>query len=165
MSGSPFTIDELRSSRTVVQMYRCIQIIVNSTNDIMRDYFIMTVNNSLTCIILICNFTLIRLRDKLDLTQTIVVGGTAAASMLSLGLEYYTLAFMNERSVSFKNSWTKNPSYRKKLLLKSFKSIRHLRVEIGSFGFYKKQSTITILGKLILYTAKSLLMTKKLDLG
>jgi hypothetical protein len=50
----------------------------------------------------------------------------------------------------------------RKLMRKYMRASAELKVDLNSFEFYKKQSTIRIIGKLIYYTAKLLVTTKKI---
>ena len=80
-----------------------------------------------------------------------------------LVLFHIVLGTYNQISIGFIASWlrhTNRPCSDQKLLLKYIKSCRSLRVAIGSFGYYKNITTLQIVGKLVTYTVKLLMLTK-----
>jgi hypothetical protein len=88
--------------------------------------------------------------------------------MTSLGLTYIKLGDINEKSKKLITSWKKDTkssvsALERKIANKFIKSLRLLKIELGSFGYYQKPASLRIVGKLVFYTTKSLMMTKNVS--
>jgi hypothetical protein len=93
------------------------------------------------------------------------IGGTSAAYLV---ISYIKLGELNQNAKLFVNSWRQGgkagivaPNERK-LMKKYIRSCRLLGIELGSFGHYQKPTSIRIVGKLVIYTVKFLMMASKL---
>jgi hypothetical protein len=88
------------------------------------------------------------------------------ASIAFLILSNMTFGKINERSkqviCSLRGHATRNMNvWDKKLMLEYLSSYRPLRVELGPLGHYHKRNTLKVIGKIILYTTKFLLISMK----
>jgi len=92
----------------------------------------------------------------------------ATVGMSVLLVAHIEFGEVNKMATKMVNGWRKN---RKNVFLnpldrrlagKYFKSFRPLRIHYGSFGIFDKPSTIRIIGKLVVYTVKFLMLMKKI---
>jgi hypothetical protein len=162
--SSPFTSDSLRRPAAALHTYRCLKILEILVNSVTRDTFFTVINNSLSALIVLCIFCLIRFGNA---NPAIVLGvhilfstfGTVAIVLL-----YIVLGRYNDVSTGFINSWKRKRDVvyaERKVLLRLMRSCRTLRLEIGIFGHFKKKTSFLIIGKLVFYTTKLLMLTKK----
>jgi hypothetical protein len=108
----------------------------------------------------------ILLHKKLELES---LGGTSIVSFCStayLMITYFKLAQINEYSIKCIGSWKRNPGkqlsiYDKKLLSKYIVSLQPCRIELGEYGHYRKQGSLLIIGKLVYYTTKGIMLLRK----
>jgi len=94
-----------------------------------------------------------------------VTGMLSVVTTLQLFQSYFRLGEINAKSAKLIKGWGKDLKWKRSdrvLMSKYVRSCRPLRVELGSFGCYRKPNSIIIIGKLIVYTARVLLMTKTL---
>ena len=128
----------------------------------------MFANNICITFVLWCNFTLIRLHEKITVET---LGVSAIVTILSAGfliVSYIKLGEINQNSKILVNSWrfgkrNKKLSPAEKMLMKkSIKSCRLLGIELANFGCYNKPTSIRIVGKLVIYTVKFLMMMSNL---
>jgi hypothetical protein len=49
----------------------------------------------------------------------------------------------------------------RKLMEKYMNSCRPLQIKLGNFGYYQKQQTVQMIGKIVVYTAKILISSKR----
>jgi hypothetical protein len=126
----------------------------------------MFINDLCITIAVTSNFALIRFHDHLPLE--IVAVDTLLSSLASgfLLVTYIKFGEVNELAKGLLNSWKRSsgnismPS-EKKLMKKYVKSCSLLKLELGSFGHYKRPTSIRIVGKLVIYTVKFTMMMKK----
>jgi hypothetical protein len=117
---------------------------------------------------IISNISLIRFHATFTTEMLILHLGASEACIVFLVFSYITLGEINERSKNVINSLRgyarRNMSVRdRRLMLKYLDSYRPLQIELGSFGHYYKRNTLSVIGKIILYTAKFLLISLKYD--
>jgi hypothetical protein len=153
----------------MIRIYRRIQILLNSSNDIFREYFFLVLNNILIVIAVLCNYVLIRFHKWLGLAEMLSFGMLTLACKLSICIIYFKLGSMNDKSIKLVAAWKAKFSRKKShgqniAIGKSLESLSPLKVEMSSFGCYKKKTSVRIIGKLFFYTTKSLIMTRKIFL-
>jgi hypothetical protein len=126
----------------------------------------MFINDLCITIAVTSNFAMIRFHDHLPLE---IVAAVILMSNLASGfllVTYIKFGEVNELSKRLLNSWKRSsgtisiPS-KKKLMKKYIKSCSLLKLELGSFGHYKRPTSIRIAGKLVIYTVKFTMMMKK----
>ena len=163
-----YTKETIREPKNVILIYRNLQLLFWDFNNICRQYLLMFVNNVTVSFVVWCNFVLIKLHDRATievLGTAVVVSATSAGFLI---ITYMVLGDINQKSIVLISSWklgreTKKLSPAdKKLMKKYIKSCRFLGVELGSFGCYKKPTSIRIIGKLVTYTVKFLMMMSNL---
>jgi hypothetical protein len=163
-SLSPFTSDSLRRPAAALHTYRCLKVLEVSANANIRETAFFTVlNNSILALSVLCNFCLVRFSHTnppivVSILISLSIFGTAAIILLHI-----VLGRFNDVSIEFINSWKRRRDIRyseRKVLLRLMRSCRSLRLEIGSFGYFKKNTTFLVVGKLVFYTTKLLVLTK-----
>jgi len=78
---------------------------------------------------------------------------------------YFLFGDINQSSLRFQGSWkrkigTLTPS--DKIIMEKFiRCSRPLQIDLGSFGYFKKPGSIRIIGRIVYYTVKYLLVMSK----
>ena len=125
----------------------------------------MVVNNLSIIFAVSMSFLLIKLRSKLFLQAALAISMADINATVFLVLSYLKLGEANQRSKEFLGSWKRKAGYlhpATKIQMKKFlKSSPPLRVDLGEFGYYSKPASIRIVGKLVTYTVKFLMLTSK----
>ena len=165
--ASDNTIPKMRQSKEVIRLYRIFQVLLVGLNDIAREYVLVLVNNIAMTMSVLCNYGLIRFHDTVPLETLVQMTIISVASTVYLITTCINLGNVNEISKSTVNSWKRKYSKVKcceedKLMLMYFNSCRFLRVELGSYGYYKKATTLGTIGKIFVYTAKFTLTMNKI---
>ena len=160
---SSFTKDALRKPANALHTYRCLQFLELSWNNLVGDYFLFIVNNVGVALVVISNWCLVRFSATEPLYGIFIFIVASSFSTAYLIMIHIVLGNYNEVSKSFVSSWMKNTNllyYDRKAVLKYIRSCRLLRVQKGSFGYFKKTTSLDIVGKIIFYTAKALMLAK-----
>ena len=155
--------ESFRQPGAIIHTLKCLYLLNTEVNNVIRTYVLVIANDFAIIITVVCNVILIRLHREIPKL------GTGSILIASLGGALYILASyvkfgtINKKSISCIKSWYKNGSLDKldrNFTDKYIKSCRPLRMEFGSFGYYKKPASIRVLGILIMYTSKALIITK-----
>ena len=90
-----------------------------------------------------------------------------AVATATLFTIYFKMGEVNEMSKALINSWRKSPmpSFSpadKSLFQKYIKSCRPLRLDVGAFGYYNRPLSIRIVGKVVVYAVKFLIIMNKI---
>ena len=163
-SSSRFTKDLLRRPSNAMHTYRCLQVLELSVNCLIRTYFFFVVNNSVVTIVVVSIFTLVRLSKHESIVSISILSILSVFCTVYLIIVHIIFGQFNEVSKVFVGSWKRNTSlnyYDRKAVLKYIRSCRLLRIEIGTFGHFKKATCLHIVGKLIFYTVKLLMVTSQ----
>jgi len=159
------TKNSLRTPSTVIQTYRTFQILLNDFNDATMKFFQIALNNTVIVMEVLSVCVLIRFHSRLELGASLLFSMGSACGISFILLTYIQFGDINIRSVGVLNSWKRWEGYGsggdRKLMMTYMCSSQVLKIHLGGFGYYKKPNTVRIIGKLIYYTAKFLLMTKK----
>ncbi len=134
----------------------------------MRDYLLIYVNNTMTVLSVTCSFVLVKFHDQIYVVEFLGLTAVAICSTICLLLTYIKLGDINEKSKKLVTAWKKDPKsglspLERKIANKSIKSLQLLKIMLGSFGYYRKPASLRIVGKLVYYTTKSLMMTKNIS--
>jgi len=127
----------------------------------------MIANNVFMVLNVSTSYSLIRMHAQIDPTLILglLIGGIDTAGFLILS--YMKLGEVNQRSREFLASWQRKSGYLKpdlKLRMKKLiRSSRPLRVELNQFGYYNKPASIRIVGKLVTYVVKFLMLTYRFE--
>ena len=144
--------------------YRCLQVFELSWNNIFRDYFILVIHNVGILLIVFSNYSLIRFKENepnLIILALLIISLYCTTYII---LANITFGRYNEVSKGFIGSWRRKIDmsyYDRRAALKYIKSCRLLKIESGSFGYFKIAATPNAIGKLIFYTVKLLMLTKE----
>jgi hypothetical protein len=127
----------------------------------------MYLNLMLIVLIVTYNLVLIKFHESLHFPEVVSICFLAASVTTALGVNYIKLGEINETSKKLTQAWKRNPeilgaagSFQKKVASRFVRSLQILRIELGPFGYYRKPASIRIIGKLVFYTARGLLVTK-----
>ena len=158
-ASSIYVTDIIRQPGNLANTYRSLQLLTNGFNSIMSDYFLIFLNNLQKSLSVICNVVIIQLHDKLSIATTLTLMSFSWTANVYLIINYVKLGGINEMSKNMTASWKRN-SMKSKIVFAYIRSFKLLKIELGSFGFYRKPASIKILGSLIYYTTKALMVTK-----
>ena len=103
-------------------------------------------------------------RKKIDIEFRLAAILGSVATAVYLIIAYYKLGGIHESSKILIRSWKSyNGLFRedRKLFKKYIRSLGLLKLHHGDFGHYTKQNRILIVGKLIYYTSKCLMVIQK----
>jgi len=123
----------------------------------------MGANNIAITFVVFTSFSTIRMHAQIEplFVVAIILAGFNAVAFLVL--TYSKLGEVNQRSKEFHGSWKRETGYltpeTKCQMQKFIRSSRPLRIELGEFGYYSKPASIQILGKLVMYVVKFLMLT------
>jgi len=159
-----FTKQEMRKPGEVVLIYRSFQVLLHDFNAIARSFLQTFLNNGCPILVVVLAFAGIKFYRALVAAQLcILVVGTIGTSTFLI-LSYLKLGGINDKSKKVLGTWKRwQGGQDRKLMLMYIRASAELKVELNSFGFYQKQNTIRIVGKLIYYTGKLLVMAKKMN--
>jgi len=158
------TKNSFRTPATVIQTYRTFQILLNDFNDATMEFFQIVLNNTVIGTIVLNVCVLVRFHSRLELGSSLLFSICSACGISFILLTYIQFGDINIRSGRVLSSWKRWDGYEssgdRNLMMAYMVSSQALKIHLGGFGYYKKPNTIRIIGKLIYYTAKFLLMTK-----
>lgn len=166
MNGkSLYTKHNFREPSGLIPTYRCLQILTNCGNEILETY-LMLMTYILIGLVVLCNFVVARFHHRLTISVIgpfLVVSGTTFISEI---ICFSKFEEVNALSKMFLNSLREKNigvTQNKRMLMSKYgKSCNVLKVRMGSIGYFKRPYVIRVCEKVLRYTAKSLLMTKKL---
>jgi len=145
-----------------MQLFRNLQLLMVDFNGITRDYFWMTLNNMFMCYTVSSSFILIKLHSHMNFEGLVISFLCGAPATVGLIIHYVIFGDINQLSKRFLLSWKIKagtlPPGDKITLLKFIRSCRPLQMDLGNFGYFKKPASIRIIGKLVYYTVKYLLL-------
>jgi hypothetical protein len=111
---------------------------------------------------------LILFHNKLKVENISYIATLSALGSAYLVIFYFKMGELNETSKQALGSWKRNGGLRlltlpqdKKLLRRYLSSLQHLKFELRGFGYFRKATSLRIIGKLIFYTTKSLMLLQK----
>jgi len=148
-----------------MKIYPNLQLLLIDFNKITQDYLFMGFNNFGIIHYIMSLFILIRFASALTYEPIICIVPVGSFSALFLVLSYIKLGEVHRKSQEVLTSWRiynkiNNPT-QKKIFKKFIKSRRPLRIELGGFGYYQKPGSIRMVGKLVVYIVKFLMLMKK----
>ena len=155
----------IRSSPVVLHTYRSLQIVFKDFNQVNMRFLQIVLNSSIITITVLCIFVFVRFHDILGLGACMVFLSGIVGGLTFILLTYLKFGAINFTSMSVLCSWRRFQEYPssgdRELMLSYIHSLAALRLHLGSFGYYKKANSLPMIGKLVYYTAKFLLMTKE----
>jgi len=159
--SSPYTLKKLREPQHRIFVYRCFCILFNRLNFFVGDYLSVILTNIGVCLAVTSNTALIRFHSDLPPEPILVVSVILGFTTGFLFEGYYKLGELHALSGKVIRCWSRNVIWRDRGLMSKYtRSCQPIRVQLGSFGFYKKANSITIIGKIVLYTNRVLLLMK-----
>jgi len=156
------TNTKLKEPGTLIHTYRCLQILSQNANTILR-YPILTSNTLWFLIVIICNILLIHLNLRIPVIGLFSVAAGSGFGTAVIAIVYSSLGDMNTKSKSLMK-WKYDIQIRREdrlVLTKYLNSCRSLRLDYGSFGYHQKSTTALMILKLITYNVKALIITRR----
>lgn len=129
----------------------------------MQDFLQVYLNNVTMICSVLCTFALIHFHQFLTYTACSVVFMGLLSSYSYLIVSQFRFGELNELSLRVLRSWRRNgkeTDENSPLMTKYLNGTLDLRIKMGIFVFYRKPTSIKIIGKLVYYTTKFLILTK-----
>jgi len=151
-----------------ISCYRQLQIDVLLMNEITGGYLLIVLTNSLTLISTASLTLYIGYHHQLDIQTLLTTALAMLLSLLCLVLLYYKFGDFNESSKKFSSMLQRNIKHGilraedKTLLTKYAYSLHPLKMDLGSFGYFKKPNSLRILTKILAYSVKGVMISKKI---
>lgn len=162
------TRNKFRTPASVIHAMRCLQILTNGSNQMMRDYPLTGALNMAIGFSVGSSAGIIRTWKVLpNLVLSVLILSTFCA-ISCVKLVYWEFGNFHSCSQKLLKSWKHYCGLRikdKSLLNKYLKSCRVLRVELSSFGYFRKGNGTRIIGKLVYYVNKILMLTENLNIS
>jgi len=122
------------------------------------------INNGCISFVIVGSLVLIRMHGILHAVFNLGQSLGAFDAFAFLVLTYKKLGEVNQRSLEFLNSWKRNVGYLEDPVMrirmkKLIKSSRPLGVDLGEFGHYNRQGSIRVIGKVVSYIVRILMLT------
>jgi len=147
------------------RLYKSLQILINDFHDVTGKFLQILLSNMIMSIIVLGIFVMVRFHGRLEVGSIIVFCGGEAFSLTFILVTYLKFGEINESSKLVLNSWIRFQGFEsgkdRTLMIKYIHCFQILRIHCGTFGYYEKHDTLRIIGKVVYYTAKFLLMTKQ----
>ncbi len=125
---------------------------------------LLFLNNFDILLSVLCNYTVIRMRGIFPLNNTVAISLVGAGAVLYLVVIYIKFGEVNASSQKLIGSWKRSPKLvngeERELVSKYFNSLPTLKIRLGTFGYFRKPASILIIGKLVFYTTKFLIIAK-----
>ncbi len=164
-SSSRFTSHELRIPHHFLHSYKSLQLVILEFNSFTRTYLLLYFNNVATILSVGGQIAIILLHHRFELESILYASIASTCATAYLIITYFKLGEINESSKKCIGSWKRNSGWKlglgendKKLLNKYVQSLQPCKIELGDFGFYQKQGSLRIIGKLVYYTTKGLML-------
>jgi hypothetical protein len=145
--------------------YRCLQLLVTEMNSITSDYLLMAFGNISITIAVLGNFMIIRYHDTMPPVPLFLFTLSSFTGNMYMWASYLKLGDVNQISQTLISSKRRAMSSEGDNIyfIRFIRSCsQHLRIHMSSFGYYKKPTSIRVIGKIVVYTARILILTKKL---
>ncbi len=159
------TKDTIRTPTSFLLLHKSLGALTNQFNLIGRDFLLVAVNTIVLSIVIICNVALIRFHSFLAIEAVVILVTGSVLGTAYLVLSHQKFGEFNGGSGKYLASWRKtlkdlNPNDRK-LMKKYLNSCHPLQIKLGNFGYYRNQQTVKMISRIIVYTAKILISSKR----
>jgi hypothetical protein len=164
---SKYTNPSLREPAAFMQTYRSLRLLTTEMNSITSDYLLVSVGNIAITVAVISNVLLIRHHDTMTPDTLLIFFFASFVANIYMLASYIRLGELNQTSKTLISSRTRAVclSMRKerdKIFLKFLRSCnQYLRIYMSYFGYYRKPTSIRIIGKIVFYTVRVLILTNK----
>jgi len=115
----------------------------------------------------VANILLIKCHVKLDFDELFLFISMSVTGNLYILIVYLTLGEVNSVSKKLITRTIRNTAKdsRQSFIFKKFliSCARFIGIELNSFGYYQKPTSIRIIGKIVVYTVKCLMMMKDIE--
>ena len=155
-------MDKLREPGNALHTYKSLYLLCNIFNGICGNFYVPFLSLAIMITSTVCNSILIRYYYILGSSGVVAVSGVAMAAAMYPLVISFKIAKIYEVSNSFKSSWRRSQGIKlrvfdQRLMMKYLKSCRPMRIQIGSYDYYRNSSSTTICTKVIFFTGKLLL--------
>jgi len=164
---SKYTMDNLRLPSNFLTEYKLLQLLNYAMNRIVGPYVLMVINNISLVLSVGGQIVLIQLHGHVELETISCTSVLALAGTGFLIISYFKLGEVNEYSKKCIASWKRNAGWYltasdKLLVTRYIRSLTVCKIELGGMGYYKKANSLRIIGKIIYYTTKGLMLIQKI---
>jgi len=158
-------MNKLRRPIRAIKVHRNLQLLFIDFNEVVGDYLLMVVNNMSMAFIVFISFGLIRMHSHIQPTFFVALFLSGFDVFAFLVLSYTKLGDINQRSKEYHGSWKGAAGYLKPPMRtrmeKFIRSSRPLRIQFSEFGYYSKPASGRIVGKVLTYVVRFLMLTSK----
>jgi len=167
LAANEIDVDELnRHLRT----YRGLYVSLILVNEITRDYVLIALNNIIISVNVTCLTLYMGYHAQLDFETLITTALITLVTLIYLVLTYSKFGEINDSSMKLIRRIQRNVKTvkgnandkRKNVLRLESKCMLPLRIDLGSFGYYKKPNSLRIIPKLMYYASKGIMISKKI---
>lgn len=151
-------------SVSYIRHYQMLQIIISNFNDITRIYFFIVMNNSQILLAVLCNVLSIGFHAILSPFTLAFTSIFTFTSVSYLFITYFTLGNLNALTAKALSQWNRSSHQLRlnKVQKKQLRSCKPAEVYIGDFGKFQRIGAIRIVSKIVFYTVKIIVSSKKL---
>ncbi len=130
----------LRTPANLLLFHKSLGVLTNQFNLIGRNFLLVTVNNLILFIIVICNVAFILFHNSLAIEAVVILATGSLLGTTSLVIIYIKFGEINTGSRKYLVSWRKTlkdmNANDRKLMEKYMNSCRPLQIKLGNFGYY-----------------------------
>jgi hypothetical protein len=132
-------------------------------NAFTRTYLLLYINNAMIALSVGGQVAIILFHEKLEPEVGSSIFIVSICGTTYLIVTYFKMGEINEYSKKCIGSWNQSFERKvgeddKKLLRKYLSSLQPCKIELREFGFYRKPGSLRIIGKLVYYTSKGILV-------
>ena len=146
-----------------MKTYRALQLLTNEVNFLISEYALPISGNVMIGLSVVANIVIIRFHDRLELEILFLFVVGSGTGNIYLLASYIVLGEVNEISkVAILSTIRKTGGNTKETIVfkKYLNSCRlYFRIHLSYFGYYRKSISIRIIGKLVVYTVRLLILS------
>ena len=156
----------MRRPANFLHTYKGLQLLLNEFTSVVRPYLLMLLNNMILTLVVGGQIILIKFHSMITMGPLLYILIVVLVGNAYLIITYFKFGEIHEFSLKCIGSWERNDGNtnqpRDRLLLKRYvRSLRLCRVDLGDFGYYRQVNSLRIVGKVIYYTTKSIMLIQK----
>ena len=157
----------MRRPADFLHTYKGLQLLLNELTSVVRPYLLMILNNMALTLVVGGQIILIKFHSMVTMESILCILILVLVGSGYLIITYFKFGEIHEFSLKCIGSWERNDGYmnqpQDRLLLRRYvRSLRLCKVDLGNFGCYRKANSLRIIGKVIYYTTKSIMLIQKL---
>jgi len=155
----------LRLPTIFIREHRALETLLNRFNFIGGPYILIIMNNAALTVTVGGQIVVIVFKTQLGLVSMLLISLVAFLAAGFLIISYFEFGQLNENSKACINSWKQNVRLCQRddmqVLIRQIRSLRVCRIQLGSFGYYKKANSMRVILRIFYYTVKGLMVMTK----